>query len=831
MKTTRKITLPAWMLPILTLLLAAAPPAFAALPLKVFILVGQSNMEGQAVADLDGKDYNQGKGTLNHLMLDPAKAPLVKHLKDAGGQWAARPDVWVRYKPEKGPVKAGPLTLGFTPYGGRHHFGPELQFGHVIGDHFPNQVLIIKTAWGGKSLYQDFRPPSAGGKVGPYYTKMLADIREALENLKTDFPAYDGAGYELAGLVWYQGWNDGVSPKTAIPEYEANLVHFIKDVRAELKTPNLPILIGELTGPWVDAPAEWTALRKAQAAAARQESQGSALFVQTRNFVRAPQDSPNPTHGHHEFGNAETYFLVGDAFGKGMINLLKGNVVPGYQMSLVEGWTVHLSEKLLADQPAAVAKAIELLAAQLREIIKVLPAPAVAKLRTTPLWFSPHYPGVGARAEYHPGKAWLKDNGRPVAMVKCVEFTNIPQFEAETRRMPNFALHELAHAYHDQVLGFNNPQVKEAYEQAKAEKLYDNVEHRAADGRTRMGRSYAMTNPQEYFAECTEGYFSRNDIYPYNREELAKHDPRMHALLASLWKDQPPPAGAAPAPGADRFGVRPPPPELKAPAFYKKYIDAEGYPILASEKVNDYALKEAAYLINLMLAKRPDVRAAMIRGGSRMCIIAHNEFTTDLPGWQHMKPKDYWDARARGMGGSQRDPLCSCGEENLLGYPGDPYSTENILIHEFAHNIHLRGMISVDPTFDGRVKAAYDKAMAAGLWKGKYASVNHHEYFAEGVQSWFDNNRQNDHDHNHVDTRAELLEYDPALAALCREVFGDTVLKYTKPATRLRDHLAGYDPAKAPTFVWPQRLLEAKARIRREAEERSNKAAEPKPAK
>jgi hypothetical protein len=79
------------------------------------------------------------------------------------------------------------------------------------------------------------------------------------------------------------------------------------------------------------------------------------------------------------------------------------------------------------------------------------------------------------------------------------------------------------------------------------------------------------------------------------------------------------------------------------------------------------------------------------------------------------------------------------------------------------------------------LKASYDAAMKAGLWKGKYASVNHHEYFAEGVQSWFDNNRENDHEHNHVNTRDELLAYDPKLAALCREVFGDTELKYTKP--------------------------------------------------
>ncbi|MSU36412.1 MAG: hypothetical protein EXS36_15205 [Pedosphaera sp.] len=270
--------------------------------------------------------------------------------------------------------------------------------------------------------------------------------------------------------------------------------------------------------------------------------------------------------------------------------------------------------------------------------------------------------------------------------------------------------------------------------------------------------------------------------------------------------------------------VKPPPAELKIPSYYAKYLDADGYPIVASAKVSDYALKEAAFLVNRMLAKRPDVRAAMVKSGSRLCIIAHNEFTTDLPEWADMKPKDFWDARARGLGGSAEDPLCSCAEENLLGYPGDPYSAECILIHEFAHNIHLRGMVAVDPTFDGRVKAAYDSAMKGGLWKGKYASVNHHEYFAEGVQSWFDNNRVNDHDHNHVNTRALILEYDPGLATLCREVFGETVLKYTKPTSRLRDHLAGYDPSTAPTFAWPEPLMTARSKIKKEAQARSDAA-------
>ena len=269
------------------------------------------------------------------------------------------------------------------------------------------------------------------------------------------------------------------------------------------------------------------------------------------------------------------------------------------------------------------------------------------------------------------------------------------------------------------------------------------------------------------------------------------------------------------------YDVLPVPAELKAPDFYSKYVDAGGYAVLASDRVSDFAVKEAAFLIHTMLRERPDVKQAMTEGGSRMVILAHNEYTTDLPEFAHLEPKEWWNARARGTGGSQTDPYCSSAEENLLGYEGDPYSTECILIHELAHNIHLRGMVRIDPTFDDRVKKAYDAAQAAGLWKGAYASTNHHEYFAEGVQSWFNNNRQPDHDHNHVDTRAELLEYDPGLAALCREVFGETQFEYVKPEKRLTGHLAGYDPAKAPKFVWPEHLRKIKEEIRAKAKARA----------
>jgi hypothetical protein len=140
-----------------------------------------------------------------------------------------------------------------------------------------------------------------------------------------------------------------------------------------------------------------------------------------------------------------------------------------------------------------------------------------------------------------PAAGWLKDHGRDPAMARGVEFSNVRIFERETRRMPNFTLHELAHAYHDRTLpdGFDNPQLKAAFENARKNKLYEQVEQRFGDGHSEIVRAYAMTNPMEYFAECSEAYFSTNDFFPFNREQLEKHDPQICGLLSTLWNTNP----------------------------------------------------------------------------------------------------------------------------------------------------------------------------------------------------------------------------------------------------------------------------------------------------
>ena len=246
---------------------------------------------------------------------------------------------------------------------------------------------------------------------------------------------------------------------------------------------------------------------------------------------------------------------------------------------------------------------------------------------------------------------------------------------------------------------------------------------------------------------------------------------------------------------------------LKLAPFYKKYVSAGGFPVVGSEKVSDSGMLEAAWLIGRMLDGRDDILHAMIANKVRCAVMAIGELTTDIPEHSDLTPKAYWDRRARGLGATPERPAVSGAEENLLCAPGDPYHEENILIHEFAHAIHEMGMSTVDPSFDTRLAAAYASAVKAGLWKGKYAATNRMEYWAEGVQSWFDTNRVNDHDHNHVHLRGQLKEYDPALATLIAEVFGDREWRYTRPTER-RDlpHLRDYDPAKLATFAWPREL-------------------------
>ena len=279
--------------------------------------------------------------------------------------------------------------------------------------------------------------------------------------------------------------------------------------------------------------------------------------------------------------------------------------------------------------------------------------------------------------------------------------------------------------------------------------------------------------------------------------------------------------------------VRPPSTELVQrldldDGFYRKWLDADGLPILASDNVSDYALLEAQWIIDRMLAGREDLRRAIISKDIRVVIMSPTELTTDVPEHSDLTPAAYWNKRARGLGATDRRPAVSSGEENLLEYSGDPYREENILVHEFAHVIHQHGLAVLDPDFDKRLRELFDQARSEGLWKSKYAGTNRNEYFAEAVQSWFGTNRENDFEHNHVNTREELKQYDPRMGALLASIFGDNDWTYLAPSKRTSglDHLKGFDQATAPTFHWPREVRRAYEAHKNRLPKLENKLAE-----
>jgi alpha-galactosidase len=312
-------------------------------PVKVFILAGQSNMEGKAKVTL-----------LDYQARQPDTSALFEHLRK-GDKWIERDDVWIKFGDRK-----GHLTVG---YGSPGCIGPELEFGWVVGDHYPEQVLLTKTAWGGRSLYRDFRPPSAGlppttvldkmlsdqkkrqpdatledvkKTFGASYRAMLEEVNGTLANLKKHFPDYDGQGYELAGFVWFQGWNDMINPEYTA-QYTTNLAHFIRDVRKDLEAPKLPFVIGQMGVEGTNAGAGIKRFKAAQAAVAEMaEFQGNVALVKTDVFWdieaeavfkkgwREHLDEWNKVgsdYPYHYLGSAKTMLRIGRGFGEAMLEL------------------------------------------------------------------------------------------------------------------------------------------------------------------------------------------------------------------------------------------------------------------------------------------------------------------------------------------------------------------------------------------------------------------------------------------------------------------------------------------------------------------------------
>lgn len=219
-----------------------------------------------------------------------------------------------------------------------------------------------------------------------------------------------------------------------------------------------------------------------------------------------------------------------------------------------------------------------------------------------------------------------------------------------------------------------------------------------------------------------------------------------------------------------------PPASLNLNPFYKKFCLVQGIPLISSASVSDKAFAQAEAIMNAMLAPRPDITAELLKHGIKVAILGEQEKTTELPEYAFLKDdkETDWDVRARGLGATTDVPLSSGAEENLLCLSTDPYIGESIFAHEFAHSIKLLGVDFIDTTFSSRLQSAYDSALSEGLWNDTYAATHVEEYWAEGVQDYFDSNIRSEPSngiHNKIHTRSELQAYDPRLYALVAEVF------------------------------------------------------------
>lgn len=372
---------------------------------------------------------------------------------------------------------------------------------------------------------------------------------------------------------------------------------------------------------------------------------------------------------------------------------------------------------------------------------------------------------------------------------------NVMAYQIDKYHAEDILIHEFSHSIHlvgiYQVDPTINDKLQALLDKAKAEHRYDNT--------------YAQTDIAEYWAEGVQDWFNVNAEMPYadgkhnwvnTREELKAYDPDLYNLIAQYFPpvDEQigrhpyvnlygPDSKPEPAPAeveefkTPAYTITAPPKSLKLPDFYSKYVNVNGIPLISSWRVPDSCFVQAEkelYAMTSMLDAK--ILKAMVDNGTKVAIMARYEGTTDIPEHAYLRgdKEINWDVRARGLEGTPELPLTTCAEENILAYQIDQYWSEDILIHEFAHSIQLLGIEMVDPTFHDNLQKLLDDNLAAGKYQNVYAATNATEYWAEGVQNWFNVNAEMpyaDGKHFWVNTREDMQAYDPGLYELIAQYF------------------------------------------------------------
>ena len=280
-----------------------------------------TDAEDMVVASMNGQEENYpSPNTLVDVMENGTDDEWS--MLQTGGQWTVLDDAYLRFENGQGTIITDNVTIGQGADPSR--IGPELMFAHVMDQYFEDPILIIKTAWGGMSLAQDFRPPSAGGTTGPYYNQMLNIVANVTENLATQFPEIGLTEFEISGFAWFQGWNDAASVDF-LNEYASNLYHLVNDVRIAFGNPLLPVVIASAGQGGYEEHFGWTQdiqdiVAVAQENVACNDSLygGTVGFVNSKPFYMSVSESPDD-EGFHYNNNALTFLNVGKSMGDEMI--------------------------------------------------------------------------------------------------------------------------------------------------------------------------------------------------------------------------------------------------------------------------------------------------------------------------------------------------------------------------------------------------------------------------------------------------------------------------------------------------------------------------------
>jgi hypothetical protein len=280
-----------------------------------------TDSNNNVIASMNGQQENYPSPNTLIDVLDNDTEGLWSMIQ-TGGEWTVLDDAYLRFENGEGTIIEDNVTVGQGVDPSR--IGPELMFAYQLDPYFEDPILIIKTAWGGASLAEDFRPPSAGGTTGPYYNQMLDIVENVTENLATEFPEIGVTDFEISGFAWFQGWNDAASP-AFLNEYESNLYHLVDDVRIAFGNPALPVIIAsagqggyeEHTG-WMQDIQEIVAVAQENVACNDTLYGGSVGFVNSKPFYMSVAESPDDA-GYHYNNNALTFLNVGKSIGDEMI--------------------------------------------------------------------------------------------------------------------------------------------------------------------------------------------------------------------------------------------------------------------------------------------------------------------------------------------------------------------------------------------------------------------------------------------------------------------------------------------------------------------------------